>query len=264
RVGRDVSSSHSRPARMSSANVRRESLNARATAPSAASWPSRPRRIPRRTLSVSIASPSSNVSARRRWRRRRAYASRSSAVGPFSQAWRRSRSWATHASISACVGSSSVASSFIASSDAWTVDPVISTTPLPGHRQGLPAFSGRRVYASDRGPATLDSVVASASGEVEPGRLELGVAVEGVEALVPTEARLLVATEGDGDVGRVEGVDPDDPGPDPARQPMRPVDVARPQAGGEAVRRVVGDGDRLVFVLELGHRQDRAEDLLTR
>ena len=72
RVGREVSSSHSRPARTSSASVRRENRYIRATAPSAASWPSRPRRIPRRTLSVSIASPSSNVSARRRWRRRRA------------------------------------------------------------------------------------------------------------------------------------------------------------------------------------------------
>ena len=35
-------------------------------------------------------------------------------------------------------------------------------------------------------------------------------------------------------------------------------------AGREAVRRVVGDGDRLVLVVELGHGQDRPEDLLAR
>ena len=46
RFGREVSSSHSRPARTSSANVRRDQRYARATAPSAASWPSRPARMP--------------------------------------------------------------------------------------------------------------------------------------------------------------------------------------------------------------------------
>ena len=46
RVGREVSSSHSRPARTSSANVRRDHRYMSATAPSAASWPSRPRRMP--------------------------------------------------------------------------------------------------------------------------------------------------------------------------------------------------------------------------
>ena len=176
---------------------------------------------PRRTLSVSIASPSSNVSARRRWRRRRAYASRSSGVGPFSHACRRSRSRATHASISACVGSRPAALSVAASSDAWTVDPVMSTTPLT--RAEIASAGCRNDECTPRRRPRRDAARAtSAAGEVEPGRLELGVAVERVEALVAAEPRLLVAAERDGDVGRVEGVDPDDAGADRARRAGAP------------------------------------------
>ena len=102
------------------------------------------------------------------------------------------------------------------------------------------------------------------SREVEPGRLQLGVAVERVEPLVAPEPRLLVAAERDGDVGGVERVDPDDPGPDRAGQPVRPVHVAGPQAGREAERRVVRDAERVGLVLELGDGQDRPEDLLAR
>src|SRR5271166_3075786 len=38
------------------------------------------------------------------------------------------------------------------------------------------------------------------------------------------------------------------------------VAIARPHAGAQAVERVVGDRDRVGFVLELGHRDDRPED----
>mgnify|MGYP000567733508 CR=1 FL=1 len=51
------------------------------------------------------------------------------------------------------------------------------------------------------------------------------------------------------DVSRVEGVHPDGACPDPPRDAMRAVDVPRPDAGGQAVIGVVGDGDRLVLVL---------------
>src|SRR3954452_23953213 len=43
---------------------------------------------------------------------------------------------------------------------------------------------------------------------------------------------------------------------------MRLGDVARPDAGREAIRRVVGDPDGVGLVLELRHSQDRADDLL--
>src|SRR5690349_3970480 len=53
--------------------------------------------------------------------------------------------------------------------------------------------------------------VTSLTGEVEPGRLQLGVAVERVERLVTTEPGLLEAAERDRDVGGVERVHIDDP-----------------------------------------------------
>ena len=47
-----------------------------------------------------------------------------------------------------------------------------------------------------------------ASAELDPGRLHLGVLVEGVQRLVAADARLLVAAERRGDVAAVVGVDP--------------------------------------------------------
>src|SRR4029077_19543726 len=117
------------------------------------------------------------------------------------------------------------------------------------------------VYRPGR-TTTRGFVIRLFAAEIEPGRLELRVTVERVEALVAPEAGLLVATERHRDVGGVEGVDVDDAGTDPTRQAMGSIDVARPQPGGQAVRRVVGDGQALVLVVEVGHGQDRAEDLL--
>ena len=54
------------------------------------------------------------------------------------------------------------------------------------------------------------------------------------------------------------------PGPDRAGEPVGPLHVARPDPGRQAVRRVVGDPERLGLVVELGHGQDRPEDLLAR
>src|SRR6266702_5570985 len=44
--------------------------------------------------------------------------------------------------------------------------------------------------------------------ELDPGRLDLGELVEGVQRLVAADARLLVAAERRGDVAAVVGVDP--------------------------------------------------------
>ena len=107
----------------------------------------------------------------------------------------------------------------------------------------------------------MSVTAASPPRQVEPGRLELRVAVEGGHPLVAAEAGLLEAAERDRDVGGVERVDPDDPGPDRARQAVGAVDVARPDPGREAVRGVVGDRQGIGLVLELGHGQDRPEDL---
>src|SRR5688500_6430991 len=104
--------------------------------------------------------------------------------------------------------------------------------------------------------------VASLPRQVDPGRLELRVAVEGGHPLVATESRLLEAAERHGDVGGVEGVHPDDTRTDRAGQAVRSVEIPCPDPRGQAVGRVVGDGEGVGLVLELGHGQDRAEDLL--
>src|SRR4051812_12033277 len=214
-------------------------------------------RSPSRIVPASRSSPSSNVAAIRRVRTRFAYASRSSSVGPLSHSARRWRSRSAHASISAWVTSgtaSAARSSIAASADAMTSESVIPTTPGTWSRRVC--FVVARVYPCAWKRAT-DLLV----GQVEPGRLELRVAIERMEALVAPETRLSIATERHRDVCRVEGVDIDDARPDPPRQAMGPVDVARPHTGCEAVRRVVGDRQPLVLVLEFGHGQDGSEDL---
>ena len=54
------------------------------------------------------------------------------------------------------------------------------------------------------------------------------------------------------------------PGPQRPRQAVRLGHVAGPQPGRQPVRRVVGDAQGLRLVVELGHGQDRPEDLLAR
>src|SRR5690242_20238147 len=111
---------------------------------------------------------------------------------------------------------------------AWAARP-------PARRRGAaaaPAVSGALPVAAGMSSSSVMASSASLSAQVEPRRLQLRVAVDRVEALVAAEAGLLVAPERHGDVGRIEGVDPDDAGPDCPRQAMRAVDVARPDSGG--------------------------------
>src|SRR3954470_15699278 len=71
----------------------------------------------------------------------------------------------------------------------------------------------------------------SASGlalaELNPGRLDLGELVEGVQRLVPADARLLVAAERRGDVAAVVGIDPYRAGSQALGELERLVDVRR-------------------------------------
>src|SRR5262249_9197812 len=75
------------------------------------------------------------------------------------------------------------------------------------------------------------------------------------------DARLLVAAE-----RRVRGIGMAAVGPDPARldrpaEPVATVGVATPDAGPQAIGRVIGDREGLVVGLEGGDRNDWAEDL---
>lgn len=69
-------------------------------------------------------------------------------------------------------------------------------------------------------------------------------------------------TEGDLGVELVVAVDPDGSGLELVGGADGTGDVAREDGGGETVHRVVGLGDDVGLVLELGHDDDGAEDLL--
>ena len=73
-------------------------------------------------------------------------------------------------------------------------------------------------------------------------------------------ARFLVATESRVSGVGVVAVGPDPTGLDGAAHAVGDVAVAAPDAGTQAVERVVGNGQRVGFVLEGGHGQHRAED----
>src|SRR5262249_3107570 len=100
--------------------------------------------------------------------------------------------------------------------------------------------------------------------EVDPDRLGLGVVGHRLQALVAAEARLLVAAPGLGHVTLVEAIDPDHARLAVAAGADRGMQVPRPDAGGEAVDRIVGDLDRLVDAAEGNDGADRPEDLLAR
>src|SRR5438445_11253265 len=100
--------------------------------------------------------------------------------------------------------------------------------------------------------------------DLQPYALHLRVQVERIAPELPPVAALLVAAKGRGRVEDVVAVDPHRPGAERARHPVRLAHVARPDAGGQAVRGVVALEHGIVLVLEGNHRDDRPEDLLAR
>src|SRR5262249_27458945 len=103
----------------------------------------------------------------------------------------------------------------------------------------------------------------SGSAERDPDRLQLGVLIEGLEAVVAAaEARLLEAAERRRDVSLAVAVDADRPRPETAGEAGRGIAVVGEDRGGETVGRVVRDPQRLLLVVEADDRDDRSEDLL--
>src|SRR4029077_3499086 len=90
------------------------------------------------------------------------------------------------------------------------------------------------------------------------------VRLEAVEAALAAEARLLVTAERARRGKAGVRVRPDDPRAPPLSHPEDPRALLRPDAGGEAVRRVVRLVDCLLRRAEREHAQHRAEDLLLR
>src|SRR5262249_23029297 len=105
---------------------------------------------------------------------------------------------------------------------------------------------------------------AMTSAEMDPHGLCLRVVAERLPAPVAAGTGLLSAAPGLGHAAMVEAVDPDHACLDVAPGVDRGVEVLGPDAGGQAIDRVVGDRDRVVEVLERQHGADRAEDLLLR
>src|SRR6184192_3933486 len=118
-----------------------------------------------------------------------------------------------------------------------------------------------------RGPTpTTMAFVSMVTFSSDPDRhaLQLRVVMQGLQALLASDAALLVAAEGGLDAARHPLVHVDLPRLEPGGHAVGAGQVARPDAGGEAVRRVVRGTDCLVLVGEGHHGHDRAEDLLAR
>src|SRR5437660_13273 len=110
-------------------------------------------------------------------------------------------------------------------------------------------------------PVTADG---KALREIEPGRLELGVLVQGVQRFVAPDAGLLEATERDRNVIRIITVDVYGAGAQRARHAMRRRYLTCPYRRYQAVNHVVGDLDGLFYRLECDGRQHGPENLLAR
>src|SRR5205085_2878918 len=75
-----------------------------------------------------------------------------------------------------------------------------------------------------------------------------------------TEAGLFIAAPGRFDVSRLHVIDPDDAGAQRFDDAESFVDIAGPNSGREAIRRVVSDANGLGFVVEGNHGSDGAKD----
>ena len=92
--------------------------------------------------------------------------------------------------------------------------------------------------------------------------LGFGVQLDGRHAELPPDAGHLVATERRLRVDAAVRVDRQDARLNPLRGSKRLADVAAPDRAGEAVRRGIGQPDRLLLGIERDDRHDRPEDLL--
>ena len=112
-----------------------------------------------------------------------------------------------------------------------------------------------------RPPGSLEEsegLVAVADEQV----LGLRVVLEHHQVILPADARDLVAPERRSSRVQVIAVRPHPAGLDRPPHAIRQVAVAGPHAGSQSVERVVGDPQRIGLVLEGGHREHGAEDLL--
>src|SRR5690242_6923862 len=80
-----------------------------------------------------------------------------------------------------------------------------------------------------------------------------------VGAAFAAHAGMLHAAEGRAQVAQHPAVDPDDAELQPLGRTLCAIQIRRPQRSRKTILRVVGDGERLVLVLERDQRDYRAE-----
>src|SRR5271165_1454234 len=130
------------------------------------------------------------------------------------------------------------------------------------------ACSRRRCNSWERGPGTavhkrIHSISVPPDGrfvEVDVDQLGFEVFFEAPGAELAAEAGLLESSPGRFHVGGLHVVDPDDSGANLLHGTEGLEDVAGPDGGGEAVRRVVSDLHGVGFVIEGNNAGDGAED----
>src|ERR1700756_3198216 len=112
-------------------------------------------------------------------------------------------------------------------------------------------------------PAPPDG--ANTSGvQVHPDRLRLGEILDRGGAMLAAEAGIAFTAPWQPNIRVAVGVDPYRAGAGAPGEALHAAHVATPDAGGEAVRRAVGEPERLGLVLELDDADDGAEDFLLR
>src|SRR4051794_7240998 len=134
-----------------------------------------------------------------------------------------------------------------------TFCPSASYVRPDSERGNAPPMKSLYVFLTGRRSATEG--LASVEGEI---------GLEAVAAAFAAEAGFLVAAERGRGIEAVERVRPDDPGAEAFGHPEDARALLRPDAGAEAVRRVVRLLDRLLGRAEGQDREHRPEDLLLR
>src|SRR6266436_6588192 len=86
--------------------------------------------------------------------------------------------------------------------------------------------------------------------QIDVDLLGLEIFLDAPGSKFSTKARLLVAAPWCFDIGRLHVIDPDDPGAQRLHRAQGFENIAGPDGGSQTVGRIVGDFERVLFVLE--------------
>src|SRR5215831_16507690 len=92
--------------------------------------------------------------------------------------------------------------------------------------------------------------------------LRFEIFLDAPRSQLASKTRLFVATPRRFHVGRLHVIDPDDPSAQRFHCAESFEDVPSPDGSRQPIGRIIGDLDRVFFILEGDNRRDRAEDFL--